>query len=168
MYTMYTICDNYLPALAQTLPWFGLIWALLYALLADWFYHKWHLMFHRWQHWNALGISSHILVVIWVQEVTRGQKYTYFFITLTSSHSVVFWNAAFLGCSCLFNSSDNPVVIALHSCLDKSSLIEKIDGLFQWTWIFIGPKRNQLEFEDENKHLKFFLSSGLFKGKEIE
>ena len=168
MYTRYNICDIYLPTLAQTLPWFDLIWALLYALLADWFYHKWHLMFHRWQHWNALGIISHILVVIWVQEVTRGQKCTYFFITLTSSHSVVFWNAAFLCCSYLFSSLDKPLVIALHSYLDKSSLIEKIDGLFQWTWIFIGPKRNQLESEDENKHLKFFLSSGLFKEKEIE
>ena len=164
---MYNVYDNYLPALAQTLLWFDLIWALLYALLADWFYHKWHLMSHWWQHYNAFGIILHILVIIQVQEVRFGLNCTYFFITLTSSHSVVFWIWC-LFWSYLFSSLDKPLVISLHSCLDKSSLIEKIDGLFQWTWIFIGPKRNQLESEDENKHLKFFLSSGLFKGKEIE
>ena len=86
-------------------------------------------------------VASHTILKKIPKKVLRS---TYFFMTLTSSAS-----------SSLAYSTNpsryfpSPCVISLHSLMDINFLIEMMYGFFQISWIFIGPKRNQLDLEDE-------------------
>ena len=89
-------------------------------------------------------------------------------MTLISSHSMDFFIAEVLIPSHRSNLLPSTDVIPSHSLSYKRSFKVMWYGSWELTCSFIGPKSNQLESEVEKKHLKSFLSFGVYRWNDMK